>query len=348
MINKVPFNGAGYLDVPQLLGHVLPYTWIWGGRGTGKTYGFLEDVRYNNPRKFLILRRTQKQIDLLRKPAFNPFKPVDQDHGQFTVCRKDGELGVFYQGKELDGKIEPDGPPLGYAVALSTVHNVRGIDLSDVEIIIYDEYIPEPHERPIRDEYLAFLNAMETIGRNRELQGKPPVQFVGLSNANSLGNPYFLGLRVIRVVDQMLAAGRQIWADPDRGLMLVNITASPISQAKAETSLYKLAGQGEFAEMSLGNEFSQDYCSRQGSIPLAELKPVVTVGEVTLYKHKRDPELYYCCDHRSGSPPVYLADETSLKRFRRDYWYIQTVYMDNDIVFQDILCEILLRKYCAF
>lgn len=348
MINTVPFTGTGYLDVPQLLGHVLPYTWIWGGRGTGKTYGFLQDVRYDHPRKFLILRRTQKQIDLLRKPAFNPFKPVDLDHGQYTVCRKDGELGVFYQGKELDGKIEPSGPPLGYAVALSTVHNVRGIDLSDVEIIIYDEYIPEPHERPIRDEYLAFLNAMETIGRNRELQGRLPVQFVGLSNANSLGNPYFLGLRVIRVVDQMLSSGRQIWTDPERGLMLVNITASPISQAKAETSLYKLAGQGEFAEMSLGNEFSQDVCSRQGSIPLAELKPLVTVGELTLYKHKRDPELLYCCDHRSGSPPVYLADETSLKRFRRDYWYIQSAYLDNDIVFQDILCEILLTKYCAF
>ena len=40
MINKVPFNGAGYLDVGQIMAHVLPYTWIWGGRGTGKTYGF--------------------------------------------------------------------------------------------------------------------------------------------------------------------------------------------------------------------------------------------------------------------------------------------------------------------
>ena len=139
MTNTVPFTGAGYLDVPQLLGHVLPYTWIWGGRGTGKTYGFLQDVRYTNPRRFLILRRTQKQIDLLRKPAFNPFKPVDADHDDYTVCVKDGELGVFYQGRDEAGKIVPTGMPLGYAVALSTVHNVRGIDLSDVEIIIYDE-----------------------------------------------------------------------------------------------------------------------------------------------------------------------------------------------------------------
>lgn len=347
MINQVPFTRDGYLDVGELLSHVLPYTWIWGGRGTGKTYGFLENARYSDPRKFLLLRRTQKQIDLLRKPAFNPFKPVDAAHGSWTVCKKDGDMGVFYAGEIRDGSVEAAGLPVGYAVALSTIHNVRGIDLSDVEIIIYDEYIPEPHERPIKDEYLAFLNAMETIGRNRELQGRKPVQFIGLSNANTLGNPYFLGLRLIRTVDRMLVSGRQIWTDPDRGLMLVNITASPISQAKAETSLYRLAGEGEFSQMSLGNEFSQDYCSRQGTVPLAECKPLVTVGELTLYRHKRERNLIYCCDHRSGSPPLYMADETSLKRFRRDWWVIEQDYMDGDIIFQDILCEILLKKYCA-
>lgn len=346
-MNKVPFTETGYLAVPELLRGCLPYTWIWGGRGTGKTFGFLQDVRYTDPRRFLLLRRTQKQIDLLRKPAFNPFKPVDALAGAWTVCKKDGDMGIFYAGKENEDSVEAVGSPLGYAVALSTIHNVRGIDLSDVEIIIYDEYIPEPHERPIKDEYLAFLNALETIGRNRELQGRPPVQFIGLSNANTLGNPYFLGMGVIRTVDRMLQTGKQIWSDPDRGLMLVNITGSPISQAKEQTSLYKLAGRGEFADMSLGNEFSQDFCSRQGTIPLPELRPLVTVGELTLYRHKREREIIYCCDHRSGSPPAYLADETSLRRFRRDWYGLVSAYMDNDIIFQDILCEILLKKYCA-
>lgn len=345
MINRVPFDGAGYLDVGQLMAHVLPFTWIWGGRGTGKTYGFLKYVRYDHPMKFLILRRTQKQIDLIKKPAFNPFRPVDQDQGGLTVCRRDGELGVFYAG-QLDGDtVQPAGLPLGYAVALSTIHNIRGIDLSDVEIIIYDEYIPEQHERPIQDEYLAFLNAMETIGRNRELQGRPPIQFIGLSNSNSLGNPYFVGLQVIRIVDRMLQRQQEIWQDPDRGLMLVNIIRSPVSLAKAGTSLYRLAGSGEFADMSLGNEFSQDYCSRQGSIPLQECDPLVTVGEITVYEHKRKRDCLYCCDHRSGNPPRYQADETSIKRFRRDYWYLQQDYMDQLFTFQDIMCEVLFKRY---
>ena len=345
MMNKVPFNGAGYLDVGALCPHILPYTWIWGGRGTGKTYGFLEYVRYTNPCKFLLLRRTQKQIDLLRKPMYNPFKAIDANHAdRYTAVSRDGDTGLFYDSRLEDGRLVPQGSPIGYALALSTVHNVRGIDLSDVDVVIYDEYIPEPHERPIRYEYEAFLNAMETIGRNRELQGKRPVQFVGLSNANSLGNPYFLGLGVIRRVDKMLKSGTEIWADPGRGLMLINITASPISQAKARTSLYKLAGDGEFSAMSLGNEFSMDVCSRQGSFPLGELRPLVSVGELCIYEHKRNKTLY-CCDHHSGSPDRYNPDDTNLKRFRRDYGWLWTEYMDNNIIFQDILCEILFNKY---
>lgn len=345
MINRVPFTGTGYLNVGELLPHVLPYTWMWGGRGIGKTFGFLQNVRVTEPRRFLLLRRTQKQIDLLRKQMFNPFKAIDNFHGIETVCRKDGEMGVFYNGVKEGDEVKPSGSPLGYAVALSTVHNIRGFDLSDVEIIIYDEFCPEPHERPIKDEFLAFLNAMETIGRNRELQGKPPLQFIGLSNSNSLGNPYFLGLQVIRTVDKMLKTRREIWADEERGLMLINIINSPISHAKAETSLYKLAGAGEFEEMSLGNEFAQDVCSRPGCIPLPECKPLVSVGEITFYEQKRTKVLY-CCDHLSGSPERYQTDETSLKRFRRDWGYwLEQEYLDNNIVFQDILCEILYKKY---
>lgn len=345
MISKVPYAGTGYLDAGRLMPHVPPFVWIWGGRGIGKTFGFLKYVRLDCPRKFLIMRRTQKQIDLLRKPMFNPFKPIDEMFDCITVCRKDGDSGVFYNGVDDGEKIIPNGPPIGYAVALSAIHNVRGIDLSDVDIVIYDEYCPEIHERPIRGEYLAYLNAMETIGRNRELQGKAPLQFVGLSNSNTLGNPYFIGLGVIRTVDKMLKAGREIWCDEKRGLMLINITASPISDAKSKTSLYKLAGSGEFSEMSLGNRFAQDECTNQGSIPLIELKPLVHVGELCIYTHKSKRNVYYCTDKVSGSPETYFADDTSLRRFRRDWSVLWNAFLDNSIVFVDVLAEILFKIY---
>ena len=343
-MNKIPYTGDGYLDVGNILPHVPPFVWIWGGRGIGKTYGVLKNVRYDNPRKFLIMRRTQKQIDLLRKPFFNPFKTIDADTGGMTAVVRDGDIGIFYVGTEQDGKVLPCGPVLGYAIALSTVHNVRGIDLSDVDVIVYDEFIPEPHERPIKHEYEAFLNAIETIARNRELKGKPPVQFIGLTNSNSLGNPYFLGMGVIRTVDKMVKTGREVWEDPERGLMLINVTRSPISTLKAKTALYRLAREGEFADMSLGNDYVQDVASRTGRIPLAECKPVVSVGELCIYRHKTR-NVYYCCDHFSGNPEHYNADETALRKFKTFNMYLWGEYMETNIVFQDILCEILFKKY---
>lgn len=342
MINRVPFNGAGYLEVRDLVPHLLPFTWIWGGRGTGKTYGFLEYVRYIKPQRFLLLRRTQKQVDLLAK--FNPFLPIDGNNNSLTVCKKDGDIAVFYSGQMDGDKVQPAGIPLGYAVALSTIHNIRGVNL-DVSWVIYDEFIPEQHEKPIKDEYLAFLNAMETIGRNRELHGQAPLQFVGLTNANTIGNPYFLGMQVIRTVDRMLQRRQEIWYDTQRGIMLINILRSPVSQAKADTALYKLSGEGEFSDMALGNDFAQDHCSRQGSVPLAECDPVVTVGEITIYEHKKHFDVLYCCDHRSGNPEVIQADDTGLKRFRRDYWWMRDCYLDGDFIFKDVMCEVLLKRY---
>ena len=345
MIEHIPYTDKGYLDMGEILAHVPPFVWMWGGRGIGKTYGALKAVRYDTPRKFILMRRTQKQIDMIYNPMLHPFKKIDKDVGKSTVIVKDGDIGVFYTGvKDDEGKLVPQGEPLGYAMSLATIYNVRGIDLQEVKVLIFDEFIPEPRERKMKDEYGAFKNAYETINRNRELEGLPPLQLIALTNSNTLGNPYFLGMKVIRVVDTMVKKKREIWTDPDRGLMLINIPRSPISEKKSKTALYLLDADDEYSRMSLGNEYSLDYCSNQGSFPLRELKPICVVGELCIYRHK-SRDIIYIASHVSGSPRVYHADDTSLMRFRHDYWALWKVYLDHNIVFQDIMCEILWKKY---
>lgn len=347
MIQTIPYQADGYLDMGKILPHVLPFTWMWGGRGIGKTYGVLKDARLDNPRLFVLMRRTQKQADMVYKPLLHPFRSIDRDCGIHTAIVKDGDIGIFYDGVEgEDGAVIPQGPPLGYVLALSTLHNIRGIDMSDVQLLIYDEFIPQKNERNvIRDEYGAFQNAYETINRNRELKGEPPLQLIGLTNSNTLGNPYFLGMGVIRVVDNMIKHNREVWADEARGLMLINILRSPISEKKKNTALYKLSnGEDDYTKMSLGNDFALDYCTNPGTFPLREVRPVVSVGEICIYKHKAKT-VFYCASHISGSPQRYGADEGELLRFRRDWWMLWAAYMDREVVFQDIMCEILFKKY---
>lgn len=348
MFNHVPYLVDGWIDWGSLLPHLSTYSWMWGGRGIGKTYGCLEQFRLLQPKKFILMRRTQPQINMLWKPIFNPFKQLDANHHINTCIVKDGDVGVFYDGMiDESGEVKPYGKPLGFAVALSTLHNLRGIDLSDVEVVIYDEFIPEAHAKNIiRNEYDCFLNAMETIDHSRQLIGRPPVQFIGLTNSNQLGNAYFLGLGVIRIVQKMIDTRREIWTNDDRGLMLLQVLNSPISEKKKTTALYKLAGDSAFTDMSLGNEYTSDVCSHPGTFPLQELKPMCVVGEICIYEHKSRP-VYYVTSHVSGSPVKYGSDDTSLRRFKRDFWMLWLEYLNYKVVFQDLLCEILWKKYFA-
>ena len=118
---------------------------------------------------------------------------------------------------------------LGYTAALSTISNMRGFDASDVEMLIYDEFIPEKHERTLKHEATAFLNAYETINRNREMQGKKPLQVLALANAMDLANPIFLELGIVNNIERMLDKGRSnIYLDRDRGLLVAICSNSPI------------------------------------------------------------------------------------------------------------------------
>ena len=92
-------------------------------------------------------------------------------------------------------------------LALSTISNVRGFDATDRDVLIYDEFIPERHERPIKDEATAFFNAIETIQRNRELEGKDPLTVLCLANANELANPLFIELKLVKRAMALIRKG---------------------------------------------------------------------------------------------------------------------------------------------
>jgi hypothetical protein len=154
--------------------------------------------------KFIYMRRTQSQADLINKPEFSPFKSLNNDFGWKIGTDSISKYNAgFYQQIESDDRLVCTGAPLGFTAALSTISNIRGFDASDVELQIYDEFIPEKHERPIKNEGAAFLNAYETINRNRELKGRKPLQCICLANANDLANPIFMELRLVRKAEQM-------------------------------------------------------------------------------------------------------------------------------------------------
>lgn len=339
------YDSNGYISIENILAAGMPFTLVCGGRGTGKTFGALKYAKEHNI-KFILMRRTQSQVDLINKPEFCPFKSLNEEYGWNVGTAPISKYNVGFYDMELnsEGKAVPTGAPIGLSVALSTISNLRGFDASDVELLIYDEFIPERHERPIKEEGAAFLNAYETINRNRELKGKKPLQVLCLANANDLGNPIFTELGLIAKAESMKRKGQEFSIIESRGIALFMLNKSPISDKKKNTVLYKLSEGTAFEEMAINNNFEELNSRSIKSMPLSEYKPIVQVGEICIYKHKSNGS-YYVSTIVSGTPAKFGTSEVELSRFNRAYFYLYENYMKNNIVFENSMCEVLYNKY---
>ena len=331
---KIYYPESGYVNIGGILCEGYPFNFICGGRGTGKTYDALRTAR-NNGIKFIFLRRTQAQADLISKAEFSIFKPLNEDEGWNIYPERVSKYNSAFVENDIQ---------IGYTAALSTLSNMRGFDASDIQLIIYDEFIPEKHERPIKNEAAALWNAYETINRNRELKGIAPVQLLCLANANDITNPVFESLNLIRVADRMQKKGSERWIDDKRGIQLIMLQRSPISRKKGNTVLYNLTEGSDFSRMSLDNSFN---VNRQHvrPRPLGEYIPVCLIGELCIYRHKSDPRLY-CTTHQAGVfSRRFGTGDTDRIYYRRIFCRHWEMYIQNQIDFEDVLSETLFLHY---
>ena len=336
------YDTSGYVNVRGILSEGYPFNFLVGGRGTGKTYTIFKVAKEDN-KTFMLMRRTQSQSDLISKPEFSVFKPLNEDLNWNVQVKSISKYNsMFYEPSGDDGKMPH---PIGYTCALSTISNMRGFDASDIQLLIYDEFIPEKHERLLKNEAEAIFNAYETMNRNRELKGVTPIQMICLANANDITNPVFESLRLIRIADKMQKGNTDRWTDDSRGIQLIMLHRSPISKKKSGTVLYHLTEGSDFANMALDNDFN---VNRQHikPRPLSEYSPVCTIGELCIYRHKSENRLY-ASTHLSGVfNRKYTLSETDKLHYQRLYRVHWDMYISKKMDFEDFLSEKLFVKYC--
>lgn len=349
MKKNIPYTKEGYIDFEEVMKNdPSDYIFMVGARAIGKTFGALK-YALDHGVKFIFMRRTQTQVDLIKSDDLSPFRALEQLGQEYmtTVRNINKNITGIYRMR-FDPEAQdyvPDSLPIGYVMALSTVSNIRGFDASDVDLLIYDEFIGEKHEKPIRSEGTAFLNAIETIARNRELQGRQPMRVVCLANSTDLANPIFIELKIITICEKMIKAREELKIIKDRDMSIYILNRSPISLKKAQTSLYKLSGaESDFSQMSLENQFNREYFGQVKSMNLKEFKPLVTVGEISIYKHKSQRR-WYVTDHASGSPEKYDSSDIELQRFRNDYYYLKLAYLNRHVFFESYIQQVLLETY---
>lgn len=271
------------------------FNFFLGGRGIGKTYSAIDYLLTNNF-KFLYIRSTEKQIKLSLTPdRGNPFKKWAQDHKRTIYISSGEDINDVVEDRDGEQII------LGYACALSTFENLRGVDFSQLDCILYDEFIQT--NKLMFDAFRAFLNCYETVNRNRELQGESAVKVFFLANTQELNNPILAGFDLIGEIENIMRHGQNRFS---RGDIFVELCDSEVSKEKEKSVLYRNLPQDDlYKREALKNEFSRNDFTQIGILKnIREYIPVCNIDDIGIMKHK-SRKAFYCRQAKSNKVPSF-------------------------------------------
>ena len=295
-----------WYQISERADRLRPFNFIIGGRGIGKTYGTM-DYLLQQGQPFIYLRNKDTQLAECSTVFGNPFKRWNKDHGKDIQILTERKHSMIYDCTDPDDK-----RLIGYAVALSTFENLRGVDLSDVQYVLFDEFIEK--ERLKFQQFETFANFYETVNRNRELLGEKPLQVIFLSNAQKLDNAILAGYGVIPIIERMMKKGKEEYRDD---LLYVNLPQSAVSEAKRDTVNYKLTEGTQYYQEAIDNLFAHDSFADIKKLPVNEYTPLVRIDDMYIWKHKSTGRLY-CCRSASNRVPEFSSRD-SLSPFLRRY-----------------------------
>lgn len=295
-----------------------------GSRGRGKSYpvlrSFIPDNGFtkNLEGRFLYVRRMAREAKASALPESNPFKKLNDDLKRDIYATYDNAVGIgtFRERKTTGNDVIDD--VIGYMTSVSSfAGGLRSVDLSDVCVILYEEFIPEKHVRKINGEGEAFLNLYETVNRNREIEGKLPVKVYFLANAISLSNPTLAVFGVISDIQSMIKNHEAKRTDRERSIYIELMSDSDVSKKKQETAIYKAIGvYSDFSKDALKADFHGERLGMIGRENTREYIPFVSWGRICIYAHKSNG-CYYAA--QTGERARMHFKENEIPRFRGYY-----------------------------
>lgn len=314
-----------------------------GGRGIGKTYGAIDmcyrigtgqlrlDPEFTGE-KFMYLRRTGVEAQSAASPESCPFKVYNRNenvHVEVDFSAKMG-FGRFFE-KNIETEEENH---IGYCAALSTFANLRGVDFSDVSFILYDECIPESkNKRPLKDEGFLLMNMLETINRNRVLEGRKELVLCMLSNPIDLGSDLLSQLKITPVLNSMITRDMQKYTDIKRSLHIEKLTDHKVSQDKKSSFLYKFSSDTGFTEQALSGNFTENDLSLIKRVNLLDYTCAYSLENVYIYMRKDMTEEFYISMTKNTPRVAFSVYER--EKFRTAFYWKYKLLVANRRVYYD-------------
>lgn len=344
------FDSKNYFSITTLYRYRCPFNFVVGGRGTGKTYGALKDMLENN-RKFIFMRRSQTQLkqvceekefemenETKVRVSLSPFKSIERDTGMHVEIEKISKdlYAFFYNNSHI-----------GYGCAMNTLSNIRGFDASDIDYLIFDEFIPLPGEMIKKDEGRMLMDAYETINRNREFNGRDPLYMFCLANSNDIDCPIMLDLNLTEAVEKMINNQKHFRLDGKRGYTFSLLKNSNFEEAKKNTALYRFTKGLQYNKMAFENKFAYDDFTNVRSLNIKEYIPLYAIGDYYIYHHKARDE-YYISMCRMKIKESYADTDYGHLQFAKNHGReMYGAYMDNRLIFETYRAKRLLTDIVA-
>lgn len=317
-----------FFDIRDYLNDLRPISIIIGGRGIGKTYSALSFM-IENKKRFLYMRNTRQQITECCSDFGNPFKRLNKDKGWSIQLSPE---------KEHINILDDDMNVIGYASPLSVFENLRGADLSDVDYIVFDEFIE--NRKLLFDQFKCFVNMRETVGRNRELLGEAPLYTILLSNAQSLNSPILAGYDLIPDIEGMIKSGQKKLKREDT---LVLLPESEVSELKKNTSTYRSITNTRVYKENIENKFANDsfygICKRN----IREYRPICKIDDMYIYLHKSTARKYVCTIQATNIPE-YNSKDNALAFYQAFGRWIPSEYAHGEVEFSDYTTKAKFMK----
>ena len=307
-----------FLEYPDAVIYI-----VWSRRGPGKTYSAL---RYPYHKfKTLYIKRTNKDVqticeysgDLDFDPS--PWKPLNRDFGINVKPRllKSG-LGAFYDA-DPDGN--PTGPVVNYIASLNSIKTLKGMDFSEAQWIIFDEFIPQAGEVVKKAEGEMLLDLYETVNRDRRKRGQPGLKLILFANAEEISTHITNALEVVDTMAEMQAKRIHKLYDAERGILFHHISDEEFPREEIELhDMYRVMKGTAWADKSFGGQFSGNDFSNIVDMSLKGMRCLYhlhyrRVNDAYIYLNTRNG-MYYMTNTRGNFISEYDLDkENQQKRF---------------------------------
>ena len=297
---------------------------VWSRRGPGKTYSALRYPYYKGF-KTLYMKRTNKDVKTICEYAGDidfdpsPWAPLNRDFGTNVRPRllKEG-IGAFYNA-DADGN--PCGSVVNYIASLNSLKQLKGMDFSSAQWIIFDEFIPQAGEVVKRAEGEMLLDLYETVNRDRRKRGQPGLKLILFANAEEISTHITNALEVVDTMAEMQAKNLFKYYDESRGIFFHHISDEEFPRSEMELhDMYRVMKGTAWAEKSFGGQFSGNDFSNVCEMSLKGLRCMYhlhyrRVNDAYIYIN-RNTGTYYMTNTKGSFLQEYDLDkENHQKKF---------------------------------